>query len=788
MLQIRNITKSYVTGDFRQVALDDVSLDFKKGEFVAILGPSGSGKTTFLNVVGGLDTYDSGDLIINGESTKHFTDREWDAYRNNSVGFIFQSYNLITHLSIVDNVEMALTLSGVPANVKRRRALEALERVGLKEHTHKNPTQLSGGEMQRVAIARALVNDPDIILADEPTGALDSATGRQVLGLIKDVAADKLVIMVTHDPDVAEEYADRIVRFRDGRVVSDTNPGETVSRETGYELKKTGMSFLTALKLSGKNIATKKWRTALTAFAASIGIIGIALILSLSNGFRDKVDDFQNEALAEFPVMIAPSSMKVDAESMEEMRGEMSSFMTGQMEYSDEKAVFPYDPAEQTIAHVNVITQEYVDYVEAIDPQVCNGLGYLRMVGLNLVRRTDGGTAPVSIAVGATASGESVESMSNMSSMSGAGLASYPETLDGSFASYLQENYDLLGGAYPQDETDLVLVVDHKNRIDQGVLANLGFAIDGVESVPFESIVGTELTLVDNDDYYLTTDAGTFVPSTDYAAMYDSERSITLRISGILRLKADVAVGLVGQGVAYSERLVDRVCQNADDSAIVQAQRQADNNVITMQPLDDEAKRAVLAYLGGDAVPYMVFLYPTDFESKDAVLDYLSAYNVGRAEEDTVVYTDLAATVTQMTGGIMDGITIVLVAFAAISLVVSLIMIGIMTYISVLERTKEIGVLRALGARKKDITRVFTAETFIIGTCSGLLGIAIGYLLTIPANMIIKSMTDLVGVAKLPILYAVMLVVVSVVLTLIGGAIPARMAAKKDPVEALRTE
>lgn len=785
MLQLKNISKSYTTGEFTQVALDGISLNFRQNEFVAILGQSGSGKTTCLNIVGGLDHYDSGDLVINERSTKDFKDSDWDAYRNNSVGFIFQSYNLITHLSIIDNVELGMTLSGVSAEEKHRKALEVLERVGLKDHVHKRPNQLSGGQMQRVAIARALANDPDIILADEPTGALDSTTSEQIMDLIKEIADDKLVIMVTHNPELAEQYADRIVNFQDGKIICDSNPYESASADSGYSLKKTSMSFLTALKLSGRNIATKKWRTLLTAFASSIGIIGIALILSLSSGFQIQIDKFQEDALSEFPIIVSQTAVNTDEESMQKMRGEI----TGKKEFVDSDKVYPYDPSENEMTHKNVLTDEYMQYVKDMDPQILNSIGYTRLTGMNLLRRDDGNTFPVSISIGANQGGNDPAQppMANMSSMSSAGLSSYPETLTDGSESYLEKNYDILAGDYPSDKTDLVLVLDNQNRIDQSVLKNLGFDIES-DSFNFEDLVGTKFKLVNNDDYYVKTPVGNFIPRSDYDAMYDSKDSKELKISGIVRLKEDVSIGVLGNGIAYSDDLVQQVIDSSSDSEIVVAQRESDKNVISMETVDESTKKTLLSYLGGDSTPFMIYLYPTDFESKDAVISYLDDYNDGKSEADMIIYSDLASSIADMTGGIMDAITLVLIAFAAISLVVSLIMIGIITYISVLERTKEIGVLRALGARKKDITRVFNAETFLIGTFSGLLGITIAYLLTLPVNVVIENMTDLQNVARLNPLHAVLLVSISVILTLIGGAIPAKMAAKKDPVEALRSE
>ena len=782
MLQLKNIKKSYTTGDFTQVALNDISLNFRQHEFVAILGQSGSGKTTCLNIIGGLDHYDSGDLIINGKSTKNFKDSEWDAYRNNSVGFIFQSYNLISHLSLVDNVEMGMTLSGVSSSEKHKRALEALEKVGLKNHIHKKPNQLSGGQMQRVAIARALANDPDIILADEPTGALDSETSKQIMELIKEIAHDKLVIMVTHNPELAEEYADRIVSFKDGNIIHDSNPYEEVSKDTNYALKKTSMSFFTALKLSGKNIATKKWRTTLTAFAASIGIIGIALILSLSSGFQIQIDKFQSDALAEFPIIISQTAMNLDAETIEEMHKEIAS--AEEKEFTDDKEITLYDSTASMITHTNVLSKEYMDYIQNISPDICKSIGYTRIVNFNLLRKTEDAIVPASISIGMNMGSSS----SAMTSMRSAGLSSYPEKLDSSSASFLEENYDLLAGSYPTSETDLMLVIDTSNRLDYTALSNLGFDVSADDVVSFDSIIGTQLKLIPNNDYYTKAPTGNFFPNTDYTTMYESEDAITLTISGIIRQKPDVTLGLLGSGIVYSDSLVQRVLEMEKSSDIVTAQKESDVNVLTMEALTEENKQSFFSYLGGDDTPYMIYLYPTDFDAKEQVIEYLNQYNQGKEKEDTIVYTDLASSMTDMTSGIMNAITLVLIAFASISLVVSLIMIGIITYISVLERTKEIGVLRALGARKKDITRVFNAETFIIGAFSGLLGILIAYLLTFPINTVIENMTELPNVARLNPVHAILLVTISVILTLIGGTIPAKLAAKKDPVEALRSE
>ena len=784
MLRLKNIKKSYTTGDFTQIALDGVSLNFRKSEFVAILGHSGSGKTTCLNIIGGLDRYDSGDLIINGKSSENFKAREWDAYRNNSVGFIFQSYNLIGHLNILDNVEMGMTLSGVSRAKRRKKALEVLKRVGLEDHIHKKPNQLSGGQMQRVAIARALANDPDIILADEPTGALDSATSRQIMELIREISKDKLVIMVTHNPEIAEEYADRIVKFSDGKVTDDSNPytDQDADQNSSYSLKKTSMSFLTALKLSGKNIWTKKGRTLLTAFASSIGIIGIALILSLSDGFQDQITDFQADALAEFPITISQQARAMDSENLDEMMGRKTD-----KDFPDTDSVILRSDEQNQIVHQNDLSDEYLKYLEKIDKNICSSIGYTRLTGMNLLRKQGDEITPVSINVGLNMKSDG-SSMTSMSGMSGMGLTSYPTPLDKNSQNYVEKNYDVLSGSYPKNDTDLVLVVDNKNRINPEILENLGFDVTGKDSISFDEIVGTTLKLVSNDDYYTKTEQGVYVPDSDFAAAYDSKSSVTLKITGIVRQKEDVDISLLGKGIAYSDSLVNRIIDMNKDSQIVKDQSASDKSVFTMETIDESSKKNLLINLGGDSSPLMIYIYPKSFEDKDAVISYLDAYNDGKSSEDTVVYTDLAATMTEMTSGIMDAITYVLIAFAGISLIVSLIIIGIITYISVLERTKEIGVLRALGARKVDIMNVFNAETFLTGACSGLLGIAIAYLLTIPVNAVIYNLTGLENVAYLNPLYALLLVTISVLLTLLGGLLPAMFAARKDPVEALRTE
>lgn len=773
MLEIKHIKKSYKTGDFVQKALNDVSIQFRQNEFVAILGPSGSGKTTLLNVLGGLDHYDSGDLIINGKSTKNFKAADWDAYRNNSVGFIFQSYNLIGHISIQDNVEMALTLSNVKKKERRKRAREALKSVGLLEHAHKRPNQLSGGQMQRVAIARSLVNNPDIILADEPTGALDSNTSKQIMDLIQKIASDKLVIMVTHNQDLAYQYATRVIEVKDGKVVSDSNPlTKEEQEEEQYKLKKTKMSFMEALYLSFNNIMTKKGRTLITAFASSIGIIGIALILSLSNGFDLQIDKFERGILSAMPIMISKQSMDLDEESLAQLTGEE------QEKYPDKQTVIPKDNALESLVHQNKINDDYIDYIENIPSDLVYGVSYTKMTALNVLTEHDGKV--------------SVADTQDIS------FSALPKSLDENTPNAAMEAYyDILAGTLPQKKEDIVLIVDASNRVNTEILQLLGF--DTMDEIPFDEIIGKTIKVALNDDFYVKM-GDYFVRNPDLQSVYDN--SITLTVSGILRMKEDFPSYVSSASLCYTDELLDEVIAANNESEIVKAQQASDVNVLTGMPFSDSTdntvssssagmtitKDTVLGYLGADQTPYMIYLFPKDFERKDELLEYLDAYNDDKEDDDKVIYMDQAELISSMSSSIMSAVTIVLIAFSSISLIVSSIMIGIITYISVLERTKEIGILRALGARKKDISRVFNAETFIIGITSGLIGIGIALILTIPTNQIIYNLTELENVAILNPLHALILILVSMTLTMIGGFIPARIAAKKDPVEALRTE
>ena len=773
MLEIKHIKKSYKTGDFVQKALNDVSIQFRQNEFVAILGPSGSGKTTLLNVLGGLDHYDSGDLIINGKSTKNFKAADWDAYRNNSVGFIFQSYNLIGHISIQDNVEMALTLSNVKKKERRKRAREALKSVGLLEHAHKRPNQLSGGQMQRVAIARSLVNNPDIILADEPTGALDSNTSKQIMDLIQKIASDKLVIMVTHNQDLAYQYATRVIEVKDGKVVSDSNPlTKEEQEEEQYKLKKTKMSFMEALYLSFNNIMTKKGRTLITAFASSIGIIGIALILSLSNGFDLQIDKFERGILSAMPIMISKQSMDLDEESLVQLTGEE------QEKYPDKQTVIPKDNALESLVRQNKINDDYIDYIENIPSDLVYGVSYTKMTALNVLTEHDGKV--------------SVADTQDIS------FSALPKSLDENTPNAAMEAYyDILAGTLPQKKEDIVLIVDASNRVNTEILQLLGF--DTMDEIPFDEIIGKTIKVALNDDFYVKM-GDYFVRNPDLQSVYDN--SITLTVSGILRMKEDFPSYVASASLCYTDELSDEVIAANNESEIVKAQQASDVNILTGMPFSDSTsnpsssssagmtmtKDTVLGYLGADQTPYMIYLFPKGFESKDELLEYLDAYNDDKEDDDKVIYMDQAELISSMSSSIMSAVTIVLIAFSSISLIVSSIMIGIITYISVLERTKEIGILRALGARKKDISRVFNAETFIIGITSGLIGIGIALILTIPANQIIYNLTELENVAILNPLHALILILVSMTLTMIGGFIPARIAAKKDPVEALRTE
>lgn len=778
MLQLEHLYKSYHVGDNVTHALNDVSISFRDQEFVAILGPSGSGKTTLLNVIGGLDHYDKGDMIINGKSTKNFTETDWDAYRNNTVGFIFQNYNLISHLSIVANVELGMTLSGVPAKTRHEKAIKALTEVGLKDHIDKKPNQLSGGQMQRVAIARAIATDPDILLCDEPTGALDTETSVQIMELIKKLSKDRLVIMVTHNPELAEQYATRIVRFQDGKILSDSDPYTPHDVKDTFKLKRTKMSYWNAIKLSFTNIMTKKARTTLTAFASSIGIISIAVVLALSNGFQKQINTTMSKALAKYPVSItqtATDMMFVETRKESDKNVKNRGYVTAQKDQN------------QQATHTNKITQKYIDYIKKINPNYANNISYQRATNLNLLSQVNGKIQRVQFSNVDQNASQSISAMRSqaMSSM-GIGSSVFPTTLDKSKGNFLKQNYQLLSGAWPTKDTDLVLVTDNKNTVNINSLKNLGFDVEDGNKIKFNKLIGKQFSVVSNNNYYQELPTGMFVPRKTSQNMYNS--GTKLRLSAVIRPKNEDSMALLSTGIAYSDKLTQNVIDQNENSTIVKAQKATDRNVLTGQSMNNSQKEQMLQTLGATAVPTGIMIYPNNFDSKDKVLDYLDKWNKGKSKKDQIIYTDMSSAVTTMTGGLLNGITTVLVAFAAISLITSMIMIGILTYTSVLERTKEIGVLKALGARKRDITRVFDAETFILGVFAGVLGVGIAYLLTFPINSVIYHLTDLANVAQLNPLHALILIIISTVLTLLGGHLPAKMAAKKDAAIALRSE
>lgn len=912
MLQIQNICKKYVTGDLVQTALDNVSLNLRDNEFVAILGPSGSGKTTMLNIIGGLDRYDSGDLIINGISTKKYKDRDWDSYRNHTIGFVFQSYNLIPHQSVLSNVELALTISGISRSERRRRAKEALEKVGLGNQLHKRPNQMSGGQMQRVAIARALVNNPDILLADEPTGALDSETSVQVMELLKEVAKDRLVVMVTHNPELANEYATRIVRVKDGHIVDDTEPYEIEQKLEEPQHKNMGkasMSILTALSLSFNNLRTKKGRTFLTAFAGSIGIIGIALILSFSNGVNTYITDIQKSTMTSYPISIEAQTIDLTSIMQKGQSSMKDSDVTHELDgvYSNGTDIEMASSITTSFTKNNLT--EFKKYMDNPDSEIRkhireNGIVYSYNTKFDVFTydsegafvNTDGSTLKSSSQTSATNMMADMSNDNGMTMMTGSTgkTNNFTELLPGSDSASVSQAvtdaYDVLYGNWPSSYDEAVLVMNKNNEISSAVLYQLGILptseykeimkrIDAgeevtmdTEKISYEDICNKEYYLLPASDMYVKDDNGNYKSIvSDNASLKDKAADgIKLKISGIVRQNDDNDNALINKAVGYTKALTDYLMDYADKSEVVKAQRENKDinitNGMAFSPADDAAKiadaRTYLTNLGvsdkasmfknmmqmvyadnqqmytqlmamGEAqqaamldsylenpddstllsiynsyistgnyddnmesfgvisedAPSAINIYVDSFEAKDAVSDCIKKYNEGASEDDKISYTDYVGLLMNSVTTIINVITYVLIAFVAVSLIVSSIMIGIITYISVLERTKEIGILRAIGASKRNISQVFNAETFIIGFCSGIIGIAITLLLLIPCNSIIHAVTDSTAVnAALPPVSAVVLIILSMVLTFIGGLIPAKSAAKKDPVTALRTE
>ncbi len=910
MLQLKNIHKEYKLGDLNQVALEEISLDFRENEFISILGPSGSGKTTLLNVIGGLDQYDSGDLVINGVSTKNYKDHDWDAYRNHTVGFVFQSYNLIGHQTILANVELALTIAGISKEEKTKRAKEALDSVGLSDHINKKPNQLSGGQMQRVAIARALVNNPDILLADEPTGALDTKTSIQIMELLKKVAQEKLVVMVTHNPELAMEYSNRIIKLKDGVIVDDSNPfvsngvvAETDARSTK---KKAKMSIFTSFGLSLSNLNTKKKRTLLTAFAGSIGIIGIALILSLSNGVNAYIDDLQKDTLGSYPITISAESVDLTGGGGGPMIAQNSEEET---QDTTDPGTINSDFSALEDAKNMTITNNLAPFKEYLDDPNSEIAQYLETDGVqytydtsfsvygydakdNLIN-TD--SDPSELTSGSSTSGridpmEMALSGGVSSSSSASNFSAVNPGSDGAIISEtVSENYDIVSGTLPTAYNEILLVTDENGSVSAETLYQIGMIsadeysdyadliADGNEapalSYTYEEILNHELLLLSESDKYIETSNGTYSLVEDDALAINDDilaKGETLKITGIISPKADAVDANLSTSFVYTSLLSDHIIEDSNNSALILAQEATpDINVLTGVPFDaasdDQKIEDITAYLqnasisekadiyslmmyqsaqasgtssaaamgqsdealagmldkwlvnspdndvllnlydemlGGSyeenlnnfgkvdyASPDSVNIYTDTFEAKDGVVASIVNYNNNASEENKIEYTDYVESLTSAMTTMVDTISYVLIAFVAVSLIVSCIMVGIITHISVIERTKEIGILRALGASKSNISQVFNAETLIIGLCSGIIGIVATLLINIPVNAIIQGLLNDASVsASLPATSAVILLIISVGVTMIGGLLPAKKAAQKDPVVALRTE
>ncbi len=908
MLQLKQICKRYTTGEFSQTALDGVSLNLRDNEFVAILGPSGSGKTTLLNVIGGLDRYDSGDLIINGRSTDKYTDRDWDTYRNHSVGFVFQTYNLIPHQTVLSNVELALTISGVSKSERRARAREALVRVGLGDHLHKRPNQMSGGQMQRVAIARALVNDPDILLADEPTGALDTDTSLQVMELLREVAKDRLVVMVTHNPELAKTYATRIVKLRDGRIIDDSAPYEEGNLQTvspsSEPVKKSSMSFRTALSLSFHNLRTKKGRTLLTAFAGSIGIIGIALILSLSNGVNSYITDVQKETMTSYPITVEETTM--DLSSLMEMGSSAHGGQDGEQQEHGLDAVYSNSrDLEMASSITTSITEnnltKFKQYLDDEDSAIHdyvgeNGIVYSYDIQFRVYTYD---TEQVLIDTGGAGMEQSnrfgISAGDGMGMMMSGSSSHFEQLMPGVGGKLISptvtDSYDVLYGDWPTAYDEVVLVLDEQNEIPATTLYELGLLpsseykqlmekINRGETITldthswsYEEICSQDFYLLPACDLYVENERGTFDSieddQTELEEMFG--QAVALKITGVIRPREDAQNASVTQTIGYTKALTDYVMERTKESDVIKAQS-ADPTVNVLNGMafspDDDAKRiadtkvyltnlgvsdkaalckdmlqSMYAAAGSEQVsamaqmsetelasaldayllnpeddvllsiyeryisvgsyddnmeafglisedaPSSIDIYVDSFEDKDGVSECIEQYNTSADEEDQITYTDYIGLLLSSVTTIVNVISYVLIAFVAVSLVVSSIMIGIITYISVLERTKEIGILRAIGASKRNISQVFNAETLIIGLCAGAIGVGISLLLLIPVNAVIHVIAESDDVnAALPFAGGMILIVLSTLLTIIGGLIPSKRAAKKDPVSALRTE